>query len=197
MSYDRCMFQFFLAENRFTKTNHWIIIIFFLVCSSMMLILGQSVNNLAGVYTIAFISVMFLFAFGDLMLKYKRGKLRRASRAQKTSIFICMVGCLVALAANVTANPAYVIWFVVYYGGCAALVLLMLMRIKILNVWISLLLLHLRWSSFLCIANWMDIALERAFADCSSNWPKMSIISPSCFWPRMMTFPFSIVPCST
>jgi amino acid transporter len=134
MSYDRAMFQFLLHENRFTKTNHWIIVIFFALCSSMMLILGESVNNLSGVYTIAFITVMFLFAFGDLMLKYKRGRLRRTSRAQKTAIFICMLGCIIALVANITSNPEYVKWFIIYYSACAAVVLIMLLRVKIINV---------------------------------------------------------------
>eukprot|EP01027_Heterolobosea_sp_BB2_P001938 GEZU01002898.1.p1 GENE.GEZU01002898.1~~GEZU01002898.1.p1 ORF type:complete len:687 (+),score=186.79 GEZU01002898.1:773-2833(+) len=134
MSLDRCLPQFFLRTNKLRKTNHWIIITFFLICSSMYLILGNTIANLAGVYTIAFLSVMFLFAFGDLILKYKRSRLPRQTRAPKTFIFVAAFGVACALVGNILANPEYFKWFAIYYGCTALLVIFIVLRITIIKI---------------------------------------------------------------
>lgn len=48
----------FFQENKWRKTNHWIIFGFFGVASSLYLMLGGSVDTLAGVYNLSFLSVM-------------------------------------------------------------------------------------------------------------------------------------------
>jgi hypothetical protein len=137
MSSDRCFPQFFLQTNRIRGTNHWIIIMFFLVCVCMLAIVGK-MDDLAGVYTIAFLSVMFLFALGDFVLKYKRGRLRRTSRAHKTVIAVAAIGVMVALSANILSGPDHLKYFALYYGVTALLVMTMLWRVKILTVLIYL-----------------------------------------------------------
>ena len=71
--------QFLLRENSLRRTNHYIIIGFFLICSSLYLIVRGDVSTLAGVYTIAFLSVMALFAIGNMLLKVRRSRLPVAS----------------------------------------------------------------------------------------------------------------------
>ncbi|KAL0488542.1 amino acid permease YdaO [Acrasis kona] len=137
MSSDRCFPQFFLRTNSARGTNHWIILFFFVVCSCMVAVVKE-MESLAGVYTISFLSVMFLFAFGDLVLKYKRSRLRRTSRAKRTIIVLAMIGVVVALMANILSGPDHVKYFVLYYGLTAFLVMCMLWRIKILSVVIFL-----------------------------------------------------------
>jgi amino acid transporter len=137
MAMDRCFPSIFLRTNRLRGTNHYIIICFFIVCVSMILVLGQGqIANLAGVYTISFLSVMFLFAFGDLLLKYKRSRIHRVGRASKTVIVIAMVGVLVALTANISMNPEHFVYFVAYYSVCAVVVLTMLWRVRVLKFFI-------------------------------------------------------------
>jgi len=82
LALDRIMPQFLLHENKLRKTNHWIIIGFFLLCTSLYMIIAgrdpsntQSTQNLSGVYTAAFLCVMSMFAVGNMLLKYKRGRL--------------------------------------------------------------------------------------------------------------------------
>lgn len=58
MAMDRCLPQFLLNVNSCRKTNHWIVLGFFLVASSLFLILRGNVETLAGVYNLAFLSVM-------------------------------------------------------------------------------------------------------------------------------------------
>lgn len=74
---DRCLPGFLLNQNRFRKTNHYIIIGFFLVASSLYIMLGGNVSTLSGVYTVSFLSVMTLFALGSMLLKWKRPALPR------------------------------------------------------------------------------------------------------------------------
>ena len=62
MAMDRCLPEFLLHENSLRHTNHWIIIGFFLLTSSLMIITNGNTIILGGVYTTAFLSVMALFA---------------------------------------------------------------------------------------------------------------------------------------
>ncbi|MDA3898546.1 MAG: APC family permease [Desulfobacteraceae bacterium] len=76
MTLDRCLPQFFLKTNR-RGTTHRIIISFFILCVSILLITQGELKALAGVYTISFLAVMALFAFGNILLKIKRAGLPR------------------------------------------------------------------------------------------------------------------------
>jgi len=81
MGLDRCLPQILLKENRRRKTNHWIILTFFAVCVSILFFTGGNVATLAGVYTLSFLAVMALFAVGNMMMKVRRAKLPRETRA--------------------------------------------------------------------------------------------------------------------
>lgn len=67
LALDRCLPQFLLAENRWRKTNHWIILGFLFICSSIYLLLSNSIDDLASVYAVSFLSVMSLFAIGNMV----------------------------------------------------------------------------------------------------------------------------------
>ena len=67
MTLDRILPQFFLKRNR-KGSSHRIIILFFIISISVLLITKGNVAMLAGVYTISFLSVMFLFGFGNIWL---------------------------------------------------------------------------------------------------------------------------------
>ncbi|CAF1490419.1 unnamed protein product, partial [Didymodactylos carnosus] len=69
MSLDRCLPMFLTQENRWRKTNHYIILGFFGVTSLLHFIVKGNIDSLAGVYTIAFLSVMCLFAIGNMIMK--------------------------------------------------------------------------------------------------------------------------------
>ena len=119
MSLDRCLPQFLLAQNRWRKTNHWILLAFFVLCSSILLVSAGDIQVLAGVYTLSFLGVMALFAVGNLLLKVKRARLRRAVRASWLSVIAALAAVLAALAGNLLLNPAYVKVFLIYLTVCA------------------------------------------------------------------------------
>lgn len=134
MALDRCLPQFLLQENQFRGTNHWIFILFFLLCCSVIFITSGHIEILAGVYTLSFLCVMALFALGNLLLKIKRNRLPREVRASWLGVFIGLVSILTALIGNLVLNPNYLKIFSIYFGVAVGVVAVMLYRIQILNI---------------------------------------------------------------
>ncbi len=139
MSLDRCLPQLLLATNKLRGTNHWIILSFFAVCCSILAATrakdgaGPDVAVLAGVYTIAFLSVMALFAAGNMMLKVKRARLPRDTRASWPAVSLALIAVLVGLVGNILLDPTSVRVFFIYFGAVAAVVGVMFLRVQLLE----------------------------------------------------------------
>lgn len=133
MTLDRCLPQFLLKQNR-RRTTHRIVIVFFILCVSVLFTTKGELQALAGVYTISFLSVMALFAFGNILLKIKRSKLARPHTASWGAVLLGLSGVLVALIGNVIMNPHYVGVFLEYFIPTLAVVVIMLSRIALLDL---------------------------------------------------------------
>ena len=134
MALDRVLPQFLLRENKTRGTNHWILIGFFALCVSILLITRGEISSLAGVYTLAFLSVMALFAIGNMLLKVKRARLPRAVRASWPTVTFGLVAVLLGLLGNIILDPINVEIFQTYFLVTAAFVALMFLRREILKV---------------------------------------------------------------
>ena len=134
MSLDRCTPQFLLKENRLRQTNHWIILLFFALCCSILVITAGRIEVLAGVYTLSFLGVMALFAVGNILLKVKRNRLPRDVRASWFAVVVALLAVLAGLLGNVLLNPAYVRVFGIYFAVALTVVSVMLLRVRILKV---------------------------------------------------------------
>ncbi len=134
MSLDRCLPQFLLAENPWRKTNHWIILSFLALCASILWMTEGKIETLAGVYTLSFLSVMALFAIGNLLLKRKRARLPRSERAGWTTVTAALFAVLIGLLGNILLDLRNVEVFAVYFLLTAAAVALMFLRIEILKL---------------------------------------------------------------
>lgn len=134
LAYDRVLPEFFTHENSYRHTNHNIIISFFVLQSSLVLLLNADATILAGVFTFAFLGVMALFAFGCMLLKLKRENIPRdISAPWWNCIFgFCMV--LVGLCGNLLGDPAILTYFSIYFIVFAAIVFIMLDRTFLLRV---------------------------------------------------------------
>jgi amino acid transporter len=132
MTLDRCLPQFLLITNR-RGTAYLIMIAFFVLCVSILLITRGDLGALAGVYTISFLSVMGLFAFGNVLLKLRRYRLRRPVRASWLAIFLALLAVGGALVGNAYLNPAYVWVFLKYFIPTVSLVFIMLYRTALLG----------------------------------------------------------------
>ncbi len=134
MTLDRCMPQFLLAQNKLRKTNHWIILAFFVLCWSIYIITGGKITTLAGVYTLSFLCVMGLFAIGNMLLKSERAKLPRDTYASWPMVTVALFAIIVGIAGNVILDPKYVAVFSEYYIAIGIIVAVMFLRIQLLKI---------------------------------------------------------------
>lgn len=132
MTLDRCLPQFLLKENR-RHTTHRIIIAFFVLSVSALLITSGELTALAGVYTLSFLAVMALFGLGNLLLKVKRSRLPRPSRAAWPTVLMAIAAVLLGLVGNAIMNPDYLAVFLEYFVPALLVVSLMLGRIAVLK----------------------------------------------------------------
>lgn len=137
MSLDRCLPQFLLRENRQRGTNHWIILGFFALCTSILLVTRGRIETLAGVYTLSFLSVMALFAIGNMLLKRTRAKLPRTERASWPTVTLALLAVLLGLLGNIMLDPLNVEIFAVYFIVALAAVGVMFLRVQILQALLS------------------------------------------------------------
>jgi len=137
MTLDRIMPQFFLKKNS-RGSSYRIIIMFFLLSVSVLLITNGNVKLLAGVYTISFLSVMVLFGIGNILLKVKRNKLPRPEKASWFAVLIAITAVTIALIGNLVMKPkgglpSNLIIFLDYFIPTILFIIIMLNRTVLLN----------------------------------------------------------------
>lgn len=132
MTLDRCLPRFLLKKNR-RGTPHRIIISFFLLTVSVLWITGGELKSLAAVYTLSFLAVMGLFAAGNLLLKFKRPKLPRPTRAGYLTVLFALAAVSIGFLGNARLNQQYLIVFLEYLIPTVLIVSLMLTRLQLLR----------------------------------------------------------------
>lgn len=127
MTLDRIFPQNLLKENS-RGSSPRILILFYLLCFSILFITAGELAPLAGVYTISFLSVMAFFGFGNLLLKVKRAKLPRPEYAPPIIVGLGILGILIALYGNVKLHPAYLVVFLQYFIPAILIIYMFLKR---------------------------------------------------------------------
>ena len=127
MTLDRIFPQALLKENS-RGSSPRILIVFYILCFSILFITAGELAPLAGVYTISFLSVMAFFGFGNLLLKIKRAKLPRPEYAPPFIVFLGILGILIALYGNVKLHPDYLVVFLQYFIPAILIIYLFLKR---------------------------------------------------------------------
>jgi amino acid transporter len=138
MTLDRILPQFFLKKNR-KGSSYRIILMFYILSVSVLLITKGDVGMLAGVYTISFLCVMLLFGFGNILLKIRRAKLPRPESAKWLSVLLAIFAVIVALLGNLMMEPegentpSNVKVFLRYFIPAMIFIVIMLKRVAILR----------------------------------------------------------------
>lgn len=130
MALDRILPKFLLITNG-KGSNYLIFIVFFALCVSILLVTKGDLAKLAGVYTIAFLSVMILFGIGNLLLKLNRSRLPRPEKSSWLGLFIGIFAVFAAIIGNVILNPHYLAIFMEYLIPTLIIVFFMLYRVRI------------------------------------------------------------------
>jgi len=121
MSLDNCLPTFLAKENR-NGSHPRIIIGFFLLCLSILLLTGGDLFSLAGVYTISFLGVMSLFAAGNIVLRKTRKDLKRPYHAPLVFVIIALLATLGGIIGNSIIEVRYDFYFLGYFIPAIALV---------------------------------------------------------------------------
>jgi len=138
MALDRILPKILLKKNK-RGSSYIIFIMFFLLCVSILVITEGDLKALAGVYTIAFLSVMVLFGIGNMLLKVNRSKLPRPETASWIVVIIAVIGVITALIGNIELNPEYLAIFLEYLFPTILVVGFMLYRIPIMRAFLLVL----------------------------------------------------------
>ncbi|RLA93494.1 MAG: APC family permease [Deltaproteobacteria bacterium] len=133
MTLDQCLPQFLLKQNKRRGTYHRIIIGFFLLCTSILLVTQGSLLSLAGVYTISFLGVMSLFALGNILLKINRKELKRTYKAGWVTVLVGLFATLSGIVGNIIIDYKNLLFFLSYFIPTVAVVSIVYLRIRILK----------------------------------------------------------------
>ena len=125
MSGDNCIPHFFSKQNSRGSFPR-IILSFFALCSSILIMTGGDLLSLAGVYTIAFLGVMSLFALGNLILKEARTDLKRTYHAPVIVAVLALLATLFGMLGNIRIDPKNLTFFEIYFIPSLAIVLLVI-----------------------------------------------------------------------
>ncbi len=125
MTTDGCFPNFISKEN--SKGSYpYIIGGFFLLCTSILLITKGDLLSLAGVYTIAFLSVMSMFALGNLIMRETRTELKRTYHAPLIFVILAFGATVAGVFGNIRISPQNIEYFAVYFVPSMAVVFLFL-----------------------------------------------------------------------
>lgn len=121
MAADGCLPNFLTATNKKGSFPR-IVFLFFALCSSILVVTRGELLSLAGVYTISFLGVMSLFAFGNLILRETRTELKRTYRAPIMFVFLALSATLLGILGNIKINPSNFLFFSLYFFPSLAIV---------------------------------------------------------------------------
>ena len=122
MAADACLPNFLTKENR-RGSFPYIVGVFFVLCSSILIITKGNLLSLAGVYTIAFLGVMSSFALGNLILKLNRSELKRSYRAPVLFAIFAFCATVTGIIGNIYLDPHSFLYFCMYFIPAFAIVL--------------------------------------------------------------------------
>ncbi|CAI5701033.1 unnamed protein product [Peronospora effusa] len=134
LAFDRVLPAFLTYTNKWRGTNHYIILLFFVLQASLVIVLHADATVLAGVFTFAFLGVMALFAFGCILLKLKREDIPRDVHAPWWSCIFGLVMVLLGLLGNLLGDPTIFTYFALYFVVFTSTMFIMLERVFILRI---------------------------------------------------------------
>eukprot|EP00163_Fabomonas_tropica_P032483 TRINITY_DN817_c0_g1_i9.p1 TRINITY_DN817_c0_g1~~TRINITY_DN817_c0_g1_i9.p1 ORF type:complete len:718 (-),score=152.92 TRINITY_DN817_c0_g1_i9:984-3137(-) len=134
MTVDRCLPQVLLQVNKLRGTRHWIILSFWALTSLLVLFTNGNIEIMAGIYTMAFLSVMTLFTVGNMLRKVKRQRLPTPVVASWGRVIFACGAVVMGLIGNVLSRDSKSIQGFIYFGAAFVIpVFIMLNRTAVMK----------------------------------------------------------------
>lgn len=137
MTGDNCLPSYF-AKKSSNGSYTRIVLAFFLLCTSILLLTQGNLLSLAGVYTIAFLGVMSLFAFGNLILKATRAEIKRTYQAPVIVVLFAFCLTLIGIVGNIKIDFNNFAFFIYYFIPSVVIVLLVIYQDNVLRALLHL-----------------------------------------------------------
>ncbi|EGZ14169.1 hypothetical protein PHYSODRAFT_562553 [Phytophthora sojae] len=133
LAIDRVLPTFLLRVNSCRGTNHYIILTFFLVASSLVFILNAEVTVLSGVFALAFLCVLLSFTIACLLLKICREEIPRKRTTSWANTCFCVGMISMGILANAFSDVKALSYFFIYFAVFFLVVFMMLTRVSLLK----------------------------------------------------------------
>jgi len=134
LALDRCLPHWLTVKNRFTHTSHFAILGFFGLTASLYAIVQGSLASLGGVFAVSFLSVMCMFAMGNLALKFKRPRLPRPISAHWALVLFGLCAMLSGLIGNIIIDPEILKFFAIYFFIPMTLIFIYFEQIRLMKM---------------------------------------------------------------
>ncbi|KAL4139702.1 hypothetical protein KRP22_003355 [Phytophthora ramorum] len=131
---DRVLPAFLSKKNKLRGTNHYIIGLYFLLSSSLVLILNADATTVNGVYTYAFLGLMAMFSCACMLLKGKRSEIPRDIHASWAIVIVGFLLVVVGIFSNLLGDPSVLMYFSIYFIVVMFAMFIMFERVTILRV---------------------------------------------------------------
>lgn len=133
LAIDRVLPKFLLIKNSWRNSNHYIILSYFLIASSLVMILDAKIDALSGVFAFAFLGVLTSFVVACILLKLSREEIPRERRTSWVNSIFCLVMMLAGLISNACSDVTALKFFVLYFAAFGVVILVMLERVAMLK----------------------------------------------------------------
>ncbi|KAL8010745.1 putative amino acid/polyamine transporter I [Plasmopara halstedii] len=133
LSADRVLPAFLAKTNKLRGTNHYIIVLVFVLSSSLVLILDADASTVNSVYTYAFLGLMAMFAFACMLLKIKRPEIPCDTHASWISNIMGFILVVAGIVANMLGDPSVLLYFAIYFVIVMTVIIIMFERVRILR----------------------------------------------------------------
>ncbi|KAJ0390939.1 hypothetical protein ATCC90586_011782 [Pythium insidiosum] len=130
---DRVLPAFLLTTNKWRGTNHIIILLYFVIASSFVIIRKGDNAIMGGVYAYSFLSLMSLFCLGCMILKAKRAEIPRDISAPWWTCIFGLVFVVVGMLGNLLGDPKVLTTFSLYFIIVVLVMMAMLDRVTLLK----------------------------------------------------------------
>ncbi|GLE04340.1 hypothetical protein PINS_up013255 [Pythium insidiosum] len=136
---DRVLPAFLLKTNKWRGTNHVIILLYFVIASSFVIIRKGDNAIMGGVYAYSFLSLMSLFAIGCMILKAKRAEIPRDIHAPWWTCIFGLIFVVLGMLGNLLGDPKVLTTFSLYFIIVVLIMMAMLDRVTILKAMLAFL----------------------------------------------------------
>ncbi|CAO3613915.1 unnamed protein product [Cunninghamella blakesleeana] len=134
LSSDRILPSFLLRRNKYTNSFQYIILTFFLLNVILCLLANGNASSISGVFSIAFLGVLTMYGASNLLMKYKRGPLKRIFKVNLFTTFLTFMGLVTIFISNITIDPSIGVYFIAYFCIVFLILIAILKRGHLLQI---------------------------------------------------------------